>query len=174
MSSAICAFIITDDSVGDVSVILGKRDGDDVAPDSGAGGPLPVWLVHVTLFFRRFAEILYSDDISMDVVQSSQTISRGVCPRLIRMPYDALSRDVLTGCVLAPHSVFALKIRSYMSHSARGSTCRTGPRHLGRSEPCGNGNDHMLGLYDYDSFAPSVALVRRYALIASEALHTVC
>jgi hypothetical protein len=68
MSSAICEFIITDDSVGDDSVIVGKHNDDDVAPDSEAGGPLPAWLVLATFLFRRFAGILYSDNISMDVV----------------------------------------------------------------------------------------------------------
>jgi hypothetical protein len=61
-----------------------------------------------------------------------------------------------------------------MPHFARGSTCMTGPRHLGRSELCGNGNDHMLGIYDYDSFRPSMTLVQHQKLITSEASHTVC
>jgi hypothetical protein len=90
------------------------------------------------------------------------------------MPCDSLSREILTDCGLAPHSMFALQARSYISNSARGSTCMTGPRHLERNEPCDNGNDHMLGLYDYDNFAPSVALARSYELIISEASHTVC
>jgi hypothetical protein len=48
--------------------MLGKHDDDDDAPDSGAEGILPAWLVYVPFLFCRFAGILYSDDISMDVV----------------------------------------------------------------------------------------------------------